>query len=64
MMRDIPEFLHLKSFEEIFRELERDGVRKALSGESFKSFCETYAFTKEQSELLAVMLKEKGFKIE
>jgi len=64
MMRDIPEFLHLKSFEEIFRELERDGARKVLSGERFTSFCETYAFTKMQSGLLAVMLKEKGYEIE
>jgi 5-deoxy-D-glucuronate isomerase len=64
IMRDIPQFLYLKSFEEIFRELERDGVRKGLSGERFKSFCETYALTKEQSGLLAVMLREKGYEIE
>ena len=64
IMRDIPEFLYLKSFEEIFRELERDGSRKILSRERFRSFCETYTFTKEQSGLLAVMLKEKGYEIE
>ena len=64
MMRDIPEFLHLKSFEEIFKELERDGPRKVLSGERVSSFFDTYALTKEQSGLLAVMLREKGYEIE
>ncbi len=62
-MRDIPEFLHLKSFENIFGELERDETKKVLSEERLRSFCKTYAFTKEQSGLLAVMLKEKGYEI-
>ena len=64
MMRDIPEFIHLKSFEDIFRELEREGARKGLPGRRFGSFCKAYAFTKKQRGLLTVMLKEKGYEIE
>ena len=63
IMRDIPEFLHLKSFEEIFKRLERDKTKKGLSKKRFKSLCEPYAFTKEQSNLLSVMLREKGYEI-
>jgi 5-deoxy-D-glucuronate isomerase len=64
MMRDIEEFSHLKSFEEIFKKLERDHTIGLLSMKAFKSLCETYPFTKEQTDLLAVMLREKGYKIE
>jgi hypothetical protein len=63
-MRDIPEFLYLKSFEEIFKKLERDETKKVLSKESFKNLSKAYPFTKEQSSLLAVMLREKGYEIE
>jgi 5-deoxy-D-glucuronate isomerase len=63
-MRDIPEFLYLKSFEEIFKKLERDETKKVLSKESFKNLCEAYPFTEEQSDLLAAMLREKGYEIE
>lgn len=64
VMRDIPEFLYLKSFEEIFKNLERDETKRVLSKESFKNLCKAYPFTKEQSDLLAVMLREKGYEIE
>ena len=64
MMRDIPEFVHLKSFEEIFGTLEKGQAQKALSKENFSSLCAPYSFTDAQKALLAVMLKEKGFKIE
>jgi hypothetical protein len=63
-MRDIPEFLYLKSFEEIFKELEGDGTKRVLSKERFRSLCKAYPFTEEQSGLLAVMLREKGYEIE
>lgn len=63
IMRDIPEFLHLKSFEEIFKRLKRDRTKKRLSKKRFKSLCEPYAFTEKQSNLLSVMLREKGYEI-
>jgi 5-deoxy-glucuronate isomerase len=62
-MRDIPEFLFLKSFEEIFKELEGDGTKRVLSKERFRSLCKAYPLTEEQSGLLAVMLREKGYEI-
>ena len=40
VMRDIPEFLYLKSFEEVFRELERDRANRILSLERFSCFTE------------------------
>jgi 5-deoxy-D-glucuronate isomerase len=64
MMRDVQEFLYLKSFEEIFNKLERDETKKILSKEKLKSLCEAYPFTKEQTNLLSVMLREKGYEIE
>jgi 5-deoxy-D-glucuronate isomerase len=64
MMRDIPEFLFLKSFEEIFKELEKDRTERVLSKERFKSLCAAYPFTEEQAYLLVVMLREKGYEIE
>jgi 5-deoxy-glucuronate isomerase len=64
LMRDIPEFLYLKSFEEIFKKLEGNGTKRVLSKERFRSLCKAYPFTEEQSGLLAVMLREKGYEIE
>jgi len=64
MMRDIPEFAYLKSFEEIFKTFEGDRKGKTLSKEKFKALCAPYSFTELQKALLAAMLKEKGFEIE
>ncbi len=64
MMRDVPEFLYLKSFEEIFNKLEKDETKRVLSKEQLKSLCEAYPFTEEQSDLLSAMLREKGYEIE
>jgi 5-deoxy-D-glucuronate isomerase len=64
VMRDIAEFLFLKSFEEFFKELEKDRTESVLSKERFKSLCAAYPFTEEQAYLLAVMLREKGYEIE
>lgn len=64
LMRDIPEFVHLKSFEEIFKELEGDGIKRVLPKERFKNLREAYLLTEEQAALLKVMLKEKGYEIE
>lgn len=62
--RDIPEFLHLKSFEKIFKELEGDWPNRILSREKFRTFCATHCLTEEQAGLLSAMLREKGYEIE
>jgi 3-hydroxy-3-methylglutaryl CoA synthase len=64
MMRDVPEFAYLKSFEEIFRILKEDSKKKSLPQKEFDAVCAPYPFTDAQKALLAVMLKEKGFDIE
>jgi 5-deoxy-D-glucuronate isomerase len=64
LMRDLPEFAHLKSFEEFFKSLEGTRTKKILSQEKFKALCAPYSFTKEQKVLLAAMLKEKGYEID
>ncbi len=64
MMRDVPEFVYLKSFEEIFNKLEKDGTKRVLPKEKLKSLSEAYPFTEEQLNLLSAMLREKGYKIE
>jgi len=64
MMRDHPEFAHLKSFEEIFKGLEGTKTKRILSQEKFKALCAPYFFTEEQKALLAAMLKEKGYDID
>jgi len=63
VMRNIAEFLHLKSFEEIFKTLEADRTRKVISKDQFKILCAPYHFTEEQKALLEVMLREKGYEI-
>jgi hypothetical protein len=64
MMREVPEFLHLKSFEEIFKGLEKDEAKKVLSKKKVRGLFKAHPFTKEQSDLLSVMLREKGYEIE
>lgn len=61
MMKDHPEFVHLKSFEEFFKELEGAKLKKTFSQEKFKTLCSPYSFTEEQKALLFSMLKEKGY---
>ncbi len=63
-MRDIPEFVHLKSFEEIFRALEQDQKKKPLSKEDFNRICRPYPFTGKQKDLLIAILREKGYDID
>jgi 5-deoxy-D-glucuronate isomerase len=63
-MRDIPEFVHLKSFEEIFKALEQDQKKKPLSKEEVNRICQPYPFTEEQKDLLIAMLREKGYDID
>ncbi|PIV22468.1 MAG: hypothetical protein COZ69_06045 [Deltaproteobacteria bacterium CG_4_8_14_3_um_filter_45_9] len=64
MMRDLPEFTYLKSFEEFFKNLEETRKKNGLSQEKFKTLCAPYSFTEEQKVLLAAMLKEKGYEID
>ena len=64
LMRDLPEFAHLKSFEELFKSLEGARTKKILSKEKLKALCAPYSLTKEQKVLLAAMLKEKGYEID
>jgi hypothetical protein len=62
-MRDIPEFVHLKAFEEIFKNLNGDQKKKSLSREEFDRACSPYPFTQDHKTLLTSMLREKGYDI-
>jgi len=64
MMKDIREFVHLKSFEEIFKNLEENRTNETLSQEKMNALCVSYPFTEEQKGLLWVMLREKGYEVE
>ncbi len=64
MMRDLPEFAHLKSFEAFFESLERMKKRKILSTEKFGALCASYPLNRGQKVLLAAMLREKGYEID
>ena len=64
LMKDHPEFSHLKSFEEFLKALEETRTKKILSQERFKTLCAPYSFTEEQKALLSSMLKEKGYDID
>jgi len=64
MMKDHPEFSHLKSFEEFLKALEETRTKKTLSQERFKTLSAPYSFTEEQKALLSSMLKEKGYDID
>ena len=63
-MRDIPEFVHLKSFEEIFKTLEKDRKKKNLPKEDFNKMYQPYPFTEQQKDLLIAMLRDKGYDID
>ncbi len=63
MMRDLPEFTHLKSFEECFKSLE--GIeKKGLPKKKLEALCAPYSLTPEQKILLTTMLIEKGYEID
>jgi 5-deoxy-D-glucuronate isomerase len=64
MMRDLPEFAYLKSFEECLKSLERKRVKKILSQERMEALFAPHSFTKGQRVLLAAILKEKGYEID
>ncbi len=60
-MRDMPEFAHLKSFEEIFRKLETEPKPRSIPAALLDSFAVQYDLKEGQQSLLAAMLREKGF---
>jgi 5-deoxy-D-glucuronate isomerase len=62
--RDIPEFAHLKSFEQIFKDLEWEKTKRIIPKKRFYNLCAPYSFTPGQKTLLSVMLREKGYEIE
>jgi len=62
MMRDLPEFVHLKSFETFFESVE--GMAKRIGKEKFRALCNSCSLKGEQKVLLASMLREKGYEID
>jgi hypothetical protein len=60
-MRDMPEFAHLKHFEEIFSQLEGEPAIRTISAADLESLAAKHALTLEQKSLLTVMLREKGY---
>ncbi len=62
-MKDIEEFSFLKSFEEIFKELEKDEKKKVLLKKRFNVLCSPYRLTEDKKSILLAMLKEKGYEI-
>ncbi|MBI4966242.1 MAG: 5-deoxy-glucuronate isomerase [Desulfomonile tiedjei] len=62
-MKDVPEFAHLKTFEEIFKQLAAEPTQRIISAAELESLAAKHALTQEQTGLLTLMLKEKGFDI-
>ena len=62
-MRDIPEFAHLKHFEEILRQLEGEPATRSVKVGDFDALAMKYALTEGQKGLLKTMLREKGFNV-
>jgi len=62
-MKDVPEFVHLKHFEEIFKELEGEVSSRIVNAAGFDGLAKKYSLTERQRTLLTIMLKEKGFSI-
>jgi len=63
-MKDIPEFAYLKSFEEIFRQLEGDKAVRTLTVDVIDSLAVKHGLTKAQKGMLVTMLGEKGFDVD
>ena len=62
-MKDVPEFVHLKHFEEIFRVLEGSRGKKKMSQEKLKDLSGPYGLSEEEFTLLKATLVEKGYEI-
>jgi 5-deoxy-D-glucuronate isomerase len=62
-MKDIPEFVHIKRFEEIFKELDGRTETRTIETAEFDNLTRKYALTEKQGDLLSIMLREKGFTI-
>ncbi len=63
-MRDLPEFAHLKSFEEIFNLLQKEEIKRTLSRERLRILCNPFHLSEEQMDLLEGMMREIGYKID
>ena len=62
-MKDIPEFAHLKSFEEIFKILEGGRAKQKLTEEKLTAISKPFGLSKEAQALLRTTLGEKGYEI-
>lgn len=60
-MRDIPEFAHLKQFEEIFKQLEGEPELRPITDPAVSELVAQSGLTEEQKKLLAATLREKGW---
>jgi len=63
-MKDVPEFAHLKHFEEIFKQIEEEPAVRTLTAAALDGLVQKYALTTEQKGLLTSMLREKGFTVD
>ncbi len=63
-MKDVSEFAHLKSFEQIFNDLEWEKKKRVIPKLRFQNLCAPYSFSEGQKALLSIMLREKGYEIE
>jgi 5-deoxy-D-glucuronate isomerase len=63
LMRDLPEFKHLKPFEAVSQALRKDMAAKVVTVAEFDALCAPYGFTGEQKALLKVMLKDQNIRI-
>lgn len=62
-MRDISPFAFLHSFEEIFKDLEKNEKKKFLLKKKVNTLCSPYRLTENEKSVLLAMLKEKGYEI-
>ncbi|MEJ2716794.1 MAG: 5-deoxy-glucuronate isomerase [Deltaproteobacteria bacterium] len=62
-MKDIPEFAHLKQFEEIFKELQGEREPRVVTTAAIDVLAREHALTEQQKSLLIIMLREKGFNV-
>jgi 5-deoxy-D-glucuronate isomerase len=63
-MRDIPEFTHLKHFEDIFKQVESQPTSRSISTPVLDELIIKRGLTEGQKRLLGIMLREKGFDVD
>ncbi|MEO0277874.1 MAG: 5-deoxy-glucuronate isomerase [candidate division WOR-3 bacterium] len=62
LMRDVPEFAHLKKFEEMLKLLEQKGLRQ-IGKEELSRLCKERTIPEDKRRLFASLLREKGYTI-